>query len=303
MKILLVTDGSEYSERAAQFLTRLTWAPEDAITVFHAIYAVPFREDEDFHFKTLKAIKISVAPRIIDSALAILRPVRATLSAEIDEFAPSQCTPDQCIIDAAQLSGADLIVIGARGIKGIGSLLVGSVTKSVAVHSPKSLLVVKPTAASKSGSMKILFATDGSDHSLATGALLASLPFPGNTELAILHVISPAFADVPEKFLAGIDEESKEALASTRARERTESETIIEQAGKQLRKRFKKLQALSATGDPSTEILHAAEAMEANLIVLGSRGLRGVKGILGSVSRNVLTHAKCSVLIGKTQHD
>lgn len=296
MKILLATDGSEYSESAARFLTRVHWSPDDSITVFHAIYAVPFCEDETFHFNTLKSIKISIAPRIIDSTLAILKPVHANLSAEIDEFAPSQCTPDQCIIDAAQLSDADLIVMGARGIKGVQSLLVGSVTKSVAVHSPKPVLVVKPAAPLKSESMKILFTTDGSDYSLATGELLSSLPFPGNAELTILHVISPAFSDIPEKFLVGID---KEVVADTKTREQKESESIIEQAGKQLRKRFKNTQALSKTGDPSTEIITTAEAMEADLIVVGSRGLRGVKGILGSVSRNVLAHSKCSVLIGK----
>jgi nucleotide-binding universal stress UspA family protein len=303
MKILLATDGSEYSESAAQFLAHVQWSPDDSITVFHAIYAVPFQEDEKFHFDTLKSIKVNIAPRIIDSALAILKSTHANLSAEIDEFAPSQCTPDQCIIDAAQLSGADLIVMGARGIKGFKSLLVGSVTKSVAVHSPTPVLVVKPATHPKPGPMKILFATDGSDYSLATGEFLSSLPFSGNAELTMLHVISPAFSDVPEKFLVGLDAESKDVVANTKAREGKESEAIIEQAGKQLQKRFKNMQVLSKTGDPSTEILKTAEAAEANLIVVGSRGLRGIKGVLGSVSRNVLAHSKCSILIGKIRQE
>ena len=302
VKILLATDGSEYSESATLFLSRLPWTPNDSITVFHAIHALPFQEDEQFHFETLKAIKISIAPKIIDSALAQLRTVRATLSAEIDEFAPSQCTPDQCIIDAGQLAGSDLIVMGARGMKGFESLLVGSVTKSIAVYSPKPVLVVKPTFAKTEG-LKIIFAVDGSDYSHSTGEFLSSLPVPASAELTVMHVICPAFSDVPDKFLTGLDEQSKDVVARTSEQERKESKIILEQATKLLRKQFKTMQAVSKIGDPSTEILHAAEAMEANLIVLGSRGLRGVKGILGSVSRNVLAHAACSVLIGKTQHD
>jgi nucleotide-binding universal stress UspA family protein len=303
MKILLATDGSEYSESAAQFLCRMPWTPEDSIMVFHAIYAIPFQDDEQFHFDTLKAIKISIAPKIIDSTIGLLQTVRASLSTEIDEFAPSQCTPDQCMIDAAQLSGVDLIVMGARGIKGVKSLVVGSVTKSVALHSPIPVLVIKPTMPERTGSMKILFATDGSGCSLATGEFLLTLPMPESTELAILHVLAPAFSDVPEKFLAGLDQESKDAMNAVHAREKQESATIVEQAKKQLRKRFKHLHASATSGDPSMEILRAAETLNADLIVLGCRSLRGIQCILGSVSQNVLAHANCSVLIGKMRQE
>jgi len=303
MRILLATDGSEYSESAAKFLTRIQWTPDDSITVFHAIYAVPFRHDEPFYFNTLKAIKKDIAPLIIDTALAVLKPVHAELSVEIDEFAPNQCTPDQCIIDQAQLSGMDLIVLGARGIKGVKSLLIGSVTKSVAIRSPNSVLIVKPTGAPASNTMKILFATDGSDGSRAAGEFLAAIPFRDTAELTILHIVSPRFSDIPEKFLLGMDEESKQIVANTGALEGKESEAIIEQARVNLRKRFKKVHVLSKKGDPSTEILRVEEAIEADLIVVGSRGLRGVKGMLGSVSRNILAHSKCSVLIGKIRQE
>jgi nucleotide-binding universal stress UspA family protein len=301
MRILLATDGSEYSESAAKFLTRIQWTPDDSITVFHAIYAVPFQHDEQFYFNTLKAIKKDIAPRIIDTALAILKPVHAEVCAEIDEFAPNQCTPDQCIIDQAQLSGMDLIVLGARGIKGVKSLLIGSVTKSVAIHSPYSVLVVKSAETSAAGPLKILFATDGSDDSRAAGAFLAAVPFHPATELTVLHVVSPRFADIPEKFLTGMDEQSKEIAVNIGALESKESEALLEQAKGKLHRRFKKVHVLSKTGDPATEILSAAESIKADLIVVGSRGLRGVKGMLGSVSRNVLAHSTCSVLIGKTR--
>ena len=100
MNILLATDGSEYSERAAKFLTRMNWSPDDSITVFHAVYAVPFQYDEKFHDETLTAIKKDIAPRILDSALSVLKPVEAKLSVEIEEFSPGRGTPDQCIVRA-----------------------------------------------------------------------------------------------------------------------------------------------------------------------------------------------------------
>lgn len=299
MRILLTTDGSECSETAAKFLNRINWSPQDSIIVFHAIYALPFPDDMKFHFDTLKMVKKDIAPKILDSAVAILKPVGAVISVMIKEFSPGECTPDQCIINAAESSNADLIVMGARGIQGMKSVFLGSVTRLVAVHSSLPVLVVKP-AAKGLGGTKILFAVDGSGHSRAAGEFLSSAPFPDDTEVTILHVIASGFSDIPERFAVEINERVKETVADVRAREFAESERIVEEARHSMGKRFRSISVLSKVGDPSGEILRTAESLETDLIVAGCRGLRGMKGMMGSVSKNVLTHATCSVLIGKT---
>jgi hypothetical protein len=60
---------------------------------------------------------------------------------------------------------------------------------------------------------------------------------------------------------------------------------------------------MSNVGDPSVEILRAAESLETDIIVAGYRGLRGMKGTMGNVSRNILTHTTMPVLIGKRAAD
>jgi nucleotide-binding universal stress UspA family protein len=300
MKILFATDGSEYSERAAEFLTRLQWSRDDAITVFHAIYEIPFQDDDAFHLSTLKSIKAEIAPQILDSAVSILKPAHATISVEIEESSPSRCTPEQCIITAAESSGADLIAMGARGIKGIASALIGSVTRQVAIHASKPVLVVKQAAHSPSRPMKILFATDGSEPSLVTGELLCSIPFSEHTEIIIVNIVASSFSDIPERFVLEINERIKEVVASARANELSRSGKIIDHARKDLQKRFKKIEVISRVGDPSTEILRIADTAHVDLIAVGSRGFRGIKGMLGSVSRNILTHSNSAVLIGKS---
>lgn len=56
----------------------------------------------------------------------------------------------------------------------------------------------------------------------------------------------------------------------------------------------------SETGSPSISIIDYAEEIEASLIVIGSRGLGLVKGVLlGSVSQYVVEHAKSPVLVVK----
>lgn len=53
-------------------------------------------------------------------------------------------------------------------------------------------------------------------------------------------------------------------------------------------------------GDPATTIVNAANRTDANLVVIGSRGLSGLKEkLLGSVSREVAEHTSCPVLIVK----
>ncbi len=303
MRVLLATDGSEYSDTAAKFLTRISWSPQDFITLFHAIYAPPFPEDRKFHFDTLATIKKDIAPRIMDSAAAILKPVAAAISVEIKEFSPGECTPDQCIIKAARSSGADLIAMGARGIKGVKSAFLGSVTRLVTLHSPVPVLVVKPSAGRAFGRIKILFVVDGSGHSRATGEFLSSIPFPDDAEVTILNVIASAFSDIPERFILEISDQIKEAVADARDREFAESEKIVEEARTSLCRRFRSISVLSRVGDPATEIIKTAESLQSDIIAAGCRGLKGIKGLTGSVSRNILSHAQCSVLIGKTRNE
>jgi nucleotide-binding universal stress UspA family protein len=53
-------------------------------------------------------------------------------------------------------------------------------------------------------------------------------------------------------------------------------------------------------GDAATELLAAAKEWKADLIVMGTHGRTGLaRLVLGSVARNVLHHAPCSVLISR----
>ena len=53
-------------------------------------------------------------------------------------------------------------------------------------------------------------------------------------------------------------------------------------------------------GDPADSLIAAAKDHDADLIVLGSRGMRGARRVLGSVPNKVSHHAPCDVLIAQT---
>lgn len=50
--------------------------------------------------------------------------------------------PATAIIDVAQREGADLVVVGSRGLSGVKRFLRGSVSARVAAHAPMSVLIV-----------------------------------------------------------------------------------------------------------------------------------------------------------------
>jgi nucleotide-binding universal stress UspA family protein len=56
----------------------------------------------------------------------------------------------------------------------------------------------------------------------------------------------------------------------------------------------------AATGEPAEAIIRVADRIGADLVVVGNRGMRGVRRILGSVPNTVAHSANCSVLIVDT---
>jgi nucleotide-binding universal stress UspA family protein len=295
MKILLAIDGSEYSDEAAKFLTRFRFSPSDEINILHVISWVPIMREWESLFEDFEKIRDEIVPKILDSASSILKITGAKIDKSFTEgFA------DKAIVETANETDADLIVMGARGLKGIKTHIIGSVTKLVALNSTRPVLIVNHASEETHGPLKVLFPTDGSDHSKIIGNFLSSLPLPDDTELTILNVIFSALSDIPERFSMEMDSRIKEIVASTREYEVKETEKILEEAHELLQKKFHKIDKTVKFGDPSVEILNAAEKIQADIITVGTHGMRGLKGIIGSVSRYILTHSRCSVLIGRS---
>jgi nucleotide-binding universal stress UspA family protein len=293
MKILLPTDGSEYSEAAVRFLKRLQVTSQDEITLLHVISDDPFQDKDDYYYEKIKEVKEGVAPRILESALQILKPAPAKINPVI-----MSGYPDKCIVDAAVSANVDIIIMGHKRLKGIKSHIIGSVTKSVSINSPKPVLVIKQPRSESPERLKILFATDGSASARKAAEMLALIPFPDTTAIIILHVITPAFHDIPDKYVTGIERSVKEDLKRYRAED---SHEIIAQTAEYLRRKFPAVETVTKTGDPSDEILGTADELKADMIVVGSKGMGGLRGAISSLSRYILSVAECSVLIGKTE--
>jgi nucleotide-binding universal stress UspA family protein len=81
---------------------------------------------------------------------------------------------------------------------------------------------------------------------------------------------------------------------------RGRAEQVLERAGRQVRDAGVKVETHAAPGSAAEAIIQVAEGQQADLIVIGSKGMAGARRLLGSVPNAVAHHAHCSVLIAST---
>jgi nucleotide-binding universal stress UspA family protein len=139
--------------------------------------------------------------------------------------------------------------------------------------------------------MRVLLAVDGSKFSDAAVQAVIDQTRSTNGEVRVLHVIeSPMLLVNRER--GGYDP----ALDKAWAVEKKRAEALVKKTVERLRANGLKAAGTIEDGDPRSKILEIAKSWRADLIVLGSRGLRGLAHLLmGSVSEAVARHAKCSV--------
>jgi nucleotide-binding universal stress UspA family protein len=83
--------------------------------------------------------------------------------------------------------------------------------------------------------------------------------------------------------------------------ERVAAEEVVRRAGERLARTGITASAVARLGEPADALLAMAEEVGADLIVVGNRGMTGVRRyLLGSVADRVAHHAPCSVHIAHT---
>ncbi|CAN5232788.1 hypothetical protein BH10CYA1_BH10CYA1_08230 [soil metagenome] len=126
--------------------------------------------------------------------------------------------------------------------------------------------------------MKIIVAIDGSQSSEAAVDALTNIQLAPGTEVKLLIAIEPyqdAIAKATDALKGMTDELQKKLIGCTVTYE-------------------------VAQGDAKSRITEIAKAWSANLIIMGSRGRKGLELMLmGSVSQGVLTQSPCPVIIAK----
>ncbi len=135
---------------------------------------------------------------------------------------------------------------------------------------------------------KILVPVDGSESSEKSVAQAISLAKVCKAKLYFLYVANINQIAINPNLTHAIMEAIK-----------TAGNAVLERAANSVPPNVKYEQNME-TGAPAAVILEYAEILNADLIIMGSRGLGVVKGVLlGSVSQYIIERAKCPVMVVK----
>jgi nucleotide-binding universal stress UspA family protein len=142
----------------------------------------------------------------------------------------------------------------------------------------------------------IVVGTDGSDT--AAQAVRQAVDLAGAVG-AKLELVS-AYSPVSEQRLSEERRQAPEDLQWA-INPREDVDATLEAAATIARDAGVEVEVYPRQGDPADAILDVAEEREADLIIVGNKGMTGAKRfLLGSVPNKVSHHAPCSVLIIRT---
>ena len=141
-RILVSTDGSEISEKAAQAAVEL------AKSAGAALYVISVKEP--FPYSAISEMQ-PVPPQEFFDAQERIASKRVAGVVDAAKAAGITCQghtvealhPWEAILDHAKAQGCDLIVMASHGRRGVSALLLGSETQKVLTHSTLPVLVVR----------------------------------------------------------------------------------------------------------------------------------------------------------------
>ncbi len=140
---------------------------------------------------------------------------------------------------------------------------------------------------------KILLATDGSEEARQAAQAAAELSKDTGSEVHLVYVL-PSPTE-----LRGHHLYSREVMRSVLEQAEGEARSFLEEQAEQIRASGGKVaETHLETGDPDKEIVRLSEELGVGTIVIGSRGLGGLRrALMGSVSGSVVRHAHCPVFV------
>src|ERR687891_467621 len=184
-------------------------------------------------------------------------------------------TPGESILAAARKHDADLIVVGNRGMGQATRFRLGSVPDWIAHDAPCDLLIVDTTE--RGGPRepappytRILAGTDGSGTATEAVRKAYTLASVYAGSVTLVHVGDPLVGAIKLDEVASAKPEDVEVERRT------------------------------VEGDPAQRICELAEHEDVQLVVVGNKGMSGVRRFLGSVPNKVAHEVPSDVLIVKT---
>ncbi|MCX7835828.1 MAG: universal stress protein [bacterium] len=285
--ILLPTDFSEPSARAAKYAAAIAINARANIHVISIVESRAFEED-------LKPLLKQFIHDAVDETLSILG-IREKPHIQFEYTTMVNQSPANAILEASQKYQADLIVMGTHSRTGIPALLLGSVTEKVMRGTTVPLVAVGrgENQLEKFHQLpkKILAAIDFSEASklaLQQAVLLSRL---WNSTLHILHVIEMTISvPYPPVSIGPVISTEPEIVENTRqALEALVREYVPEGIPNQV---------VILEGEPCHRLCVYSKEKEIELIVIGTQGHSKLeRWLLGSTCEKLLKNVEIPIWI------
>jgi nucleotide-binding universal stress UspA family protein len=300
--MLLAIDQSKDSRVVINLLQKIKWPAGSTLIMLH----VTTMHDEmtagsssRLHKKTFD--DSGKPPLSVHSELHRLENQFASETLQVQSMVVNG-VPGQEILSVIRKKKIDMAVLGSRGLSRISGLLLGSVSEWVLNDAPCSVLIGRPTArkAKLSSSLNLVLATDGSRDAGKAVDALRSFEFPADTTVTLLHVLKKKIYETGQVVgSAGKTRTEFAKLTKDLCGDRGSAGLrLLKDTRDALSSTTLKIQERIALGHEAQEILKTARQQRADLVIVGSKGLTGLRRFLmGSVAHTVSHHAPCSVLV------
>ncbi|KQS97325.1 universal stress protein [Cellulomonas sp. Leaf395] len=281
-EIVVGYDGSNHADEALVWAARAARRRHAPLRIVHVArtfldgYVIADRPSD---------LTAQVGGQVLADGIERLRAIDPDL--EVTTQLEPQDSVAAVLTEASRSAG--LLVVGSRGRGGFAGLLLGSVSVTVASHAHCPVVVVRtnPATAGEPG-RPVVVGVDGSPASVSAVDYAFDQASRWGLPLVAVHAweLPSLFGPVPP----WMPEEVEEMRMAEKA---LLSESL---AGHMERYPDVNVTSMVHRGGPAHVILTAAA--DAELLVVGSRGLGGFRGLLlGSVSQAVLHHATCPVVV------
>ena len=143
--IVLGTDGSETANKAVSEAAELAKQVGASVYLVSAYEPVSNQRLREESRDVPKDMQWTVNPKEdVEATLEEAAEVIKDAGVKVDTFA-RQGDPADAILDVAEEKGADLIIVGNRGMTGAKRFVLGSVPNKISHHAPCSVLIIRTT--------------------------------------------------------------------------------------------------------------------------------------------------------------
>jgi nucleotide-binding universal stress UspA family protein len=307
MNVLLAVDPSRNSSAAATFVEALRLPARSKLYLLYVEELHEKLPGPDHFPRVLGQVReqlSQIRQTTMEHARHLVNRLAAPFRSQDLEIHPLvvEGLPGAQILTAIEQHQIDLVVLGTKGLSGMKRFLLGSVSEWVLYDAPCSVLVVRgrpqEAAATSSRGLHVLLAMDGSSDSWEAVALLKTLKFPRSSRLTILHVVEKPAALITMAWVSAQMDATQFAEECRRTGQEAGAK-LLEETQRDLIGEELEVDTKLAEGHAADEILKVAQEVQADLIVVGTRGMTELRRVmmLGGVSHKVVRHAECSVLV------